>query len=121
MLVSAAHDGTYNSELYDFPAFKNTPVTSTLDGWLKNDPFKSTPPDKLNLLATAQAWSTNVGHPGPANPAIGEIFDTNVLSTMMADVARGKSSAQDAVSSAHQQCETIFKKWRGKNLVGGTK
>jgi len=120
-LVGAAHDGTYNSELYDFPAFKNTPVTSTLDGWLKNDPFKSTPPDKLNLLATAQAWSTNVGHPGPANPAIGEIFDTNVLSTMMADVARGKSSAQDAVSSAHQQCETIFKKWRGKNLVGGTK
>ncbi|HEU5005670.1 MAG TPA: extracellular solute-binding protein [Jatrophihabitantaceae bacterium] len=120
-LVGAAHDGTYNSQLYDFPAFKNPPVTSTLDGWLKNDPFKSAPPDKLNLLATSQAWSTNVGHPGPANPAIGEIFDTNVLSTMMADVARGKSSAQDAVSSAHQQCETIFKKWRDKNLVGGTK
>jgi multiple sugar transport system substrate-binding protein len=120
-LLAAAHDGTYNSELYDFPAFKNPTVTTALDGWLKKDPFKSEPADKLDLLATAEKWSTNVGHPGPANPAIGEIFDTNVLSTMMADVARGKSSAKDAVASAHQQCETIFKKWRAKDLVGGTK
>lgn len=120
-LVGDAHDGVYNSELYDFPAFKNPTVTNTLDGWLKNDPFKSQPPDKLSLLATAQSWSTNVGHPGPTSPAVGEIFDTNVISTMMADAARGKSSAQDAVAAAHQQCETVFAKWRKKGLVGGSK
>ena len=120
-LVGAAHDSVDQSQLYDFPAFKNPTVTATLDGWLKNDPYKSQPADKLQLLATAESWSTNVGHPGPANPAIGEIFDTNVLSTMMADVARGKSSAKDAVSSAHKQCETIFAKWRSQKLVGGTK
>jgi multiple sugar transport system substrate-binding protein len=120
-LVDAAHDGVYQSQLYDFPAFKNPKVTSTLDGWLKNDPFKSQPPDKLALLSTAQSWSTNVGHPGPASPAIGEIFDTNVISTMMADAARGKASPQDAVASAHQQCETVFAKWRKKGLVGGSK
>lgn len=120
-LVDAAHDGVYQSQLYDFPAFKNPTVTSTLDGWLKKDPFKSQPPDKLSLLSTAQSWSTNVGHPGPASPAIGEIFDTNVISTMMANAARGKSSPQDAVASAHQQCETVFAKWRKKGLVGGSK
>ena len=120
-LVGAAHDGVYNSELYDFPAFKNPPVSQALDGWLANDPFKSKPPDKLKLLSSAQPWSTNLGHPGPCSPAIGEIFDTNVISTMMSDVARGNSSAKDAVASAHQQCQTIFKKWRDKGLVGGSK
>lgn len=120
-LLAAAKDGVDNSQLYDFPAFKNPKVTNTLNGWLKKDPFKSNPPDKLALLATSESWSTNVGHPGPASPAVGEIFDTNVISTMMADAARGKSSAQDAVASAHQQCETVFAKWRKKGLVGGSK
>jgi ABC-type glycerol-3-phosphate transport system substrate-binding protein len=120
-LLAAAKDGVDNSQLYDFPAFKHPKVTNTLNGWLKDDPFKSNPPDKLALLATSESWSTNVGHPGPASPAIGEIFDTNVISTMMADAARGKSSAQDAVASAHQQCETVFAKWRKKGLVGGSK
>jgi multiple sugar transport system substrate-binding protein len=119
-LVAAAHDSVYNSQLYDFPSFASTPAASALPGWLANDPFKSKPASKLQLLSGAKAWTTNVGHPGPANPAIGEIFDTNVLPTMMADVARGKSSAASAVSSAHAQCETIFKKWRSKGLVGGS-
>ncbi|MGH3633107.1 MAG: ABC transporter substrate-binding protein [Mycobacterium sp.] len=118
-LVGAAHDAVYNSELYDFPSFPDTPAASALPGWLDNDPFKSRPANKLTLLKTAQQWSTNVGHPGPSNAAIGEIFDTNVLPTMMANVARGKSSAKDAVAAASQQCETIFAKWRKKGLVGG--
>ncbi|HEX6445048.1 MAG TPA: substrate-binding domain-containing protein [Streptosporangiales bacterium] len=119
-LVAAAHQSVDQSQLYDFPAFPNTGAASALPGWLKNDPFKSHPADKLALLADAQPWSTNVGHPGPANPAIGEIFDTNVLPTMMANVARGKMSAKDAVAHAEGQCKTIFTKWRRKGLVGGT-
>jgi multiple sugar transport system substrate-binding protein len=118
-LVGAAQDSVKQSELYDFPAFSNTPAASALPGWLQNDPYGSSPANKLALLAGAESWSTNVGHPGPANPAIGEIFDTNVLPTMMANVARGKASAQDAVQQAHNQCESIFKKWRDKGLVGG--
>lgn len=120
-LVGAAHDSVDQSQLYDFPAFKNPKVTDTLDGWLKSDPYKSKPADKLEVLASAEKWTTNVGHPGPANPAIGEIFDTNVISTMMADVARGKASAKVAVESAQKQCETVFTKWRKQKLVGGTK
>ncbi|HET7387452.1 MAG TPA: extracellular solute-binding protein [Nocardioidaceae bacterium] len=119
-LVAAGKESVKNSELYDFPAFANTPGSAPLPGWLSNDPFGSHPADKLEVLGTAQKWTTNVGHPGPASPAIGEIFDTNVISTMMANVARGKSTAEDAVSKAHGQCESIFKKWRAKGLVGGS-
>ncbi len=119
-LVGADKDAVTNSELYDFPAFANTPGVAPLPGWLQSDPFGSHPADKLALLANARQWSTNVGHPGPANPAIGEIFNTNVLPTMMANAARGKMSPKDAVSAAHDQCKQIFAKWRKQGLVGGT-
>ena len=118
-LVGAAHDAVYNSELYDFPAFTNTPAASALPGWLASDPFGSHPANKLALLASAQQWSTNVGHPGPANAAIGEIFTTNVLPTMMASAGQGKATPKAAVASAASQCEAIFSKWRAKGLVGG--
>ena len=116
-LVGADHDAVYNSELYDFPAFANTPGSAPLPGWLKNDPFGSHPADKLNVLASSQQWTTNIGYPGPANAAIGEIFDTNVLPTMMAAAAQGKSTPKAAVAAAASQCETIFAKWRSKGLV----
>lgn len=118
-LVGAARDSAYNSELYDFPAFSNTAAASALPGWVGNDPFKSQPANKLALLGGAQQWSTNIGYPGPANAAEGEIFTTSVLPTMMASVARGKATPKEAVASAAKQCEAIFSKWRAKGLVGG--
>jgi hypothetical protein len=116
-LVGAAHDAVYNSELYDFPAFPNTGAASALPGWLQNDPFGSKPANKLALLASAQEWTTNVGYPGAANAAIGEIFSTSVLPTMMANAAQGKAAPKDAVAAAAGQCEAIFSKWRSKGLV----
>lgn len=118
-LAGAAHDSVYNSELYDFPAFPGTPAAASLPGWLASDPFGSHPANKLELLSNAGQWSTNVGHPGPSNAAIGEVFDTNVLPTMMAGVAQGKLAAKEAVAAAARQCEAIFGKWRKKGLVGG--
>jgi multiple sugar transport system substrate-binding protein len=118
-LVGAAHDAVYNSELYDFPAFTNTAAASALPGWLASDPFGSHPANKLALLANSQQWSTNIGHPGPANAAEGEIFTTNVLPTMMASAAQGNATPKAAVASAASQCEAIFSKWRAKGLVGG--
>jgi multiple sugar transport system substrate-binding protein len=120
-LVGQAKDSVQNSELYDFPSFTSTPAKSDIPGWLDSDPFKSKPADKLKLLASSQDWTTNVGYPGPANPAVGEIFDANLFPTMMANVANGKASAADAVKQAHDQCVTIFDKWRKQGLVGGTK
>jgi Bacterial extracellular solute-binding protein len=119
-LVGADKDAVDNSELYDFPAFAKTPGVAPLPGWLQSDPFGSQPADKLALLANARQWSTNVGHPGPANAAVGEIFDTNVLPTMMANAARGKMTPKEAVSGAHDQCKQIFAKWRKQGLVGGS-
>lgn len=119
-LVGQAHDSVYNSELYDFPSFASTPAASVLPGWLQADPFGSKPADKLALLAGAQHWTTNVGHPGPSNAAIGEVFDTSVLPNMMASAATGKQKPADAVASAEAQVKAIFSKWRFRGLVGGT-
>lgn len=116
-LVGQAHSAVYNSELYDFPAFSSTAAASALPGWLQNDPFGSHPASKLQVLANAEQWTTNIGYPGAANAAIGEIFDTNVLPTMMAAAAQGKSTPKAAVASAAAQCESIFSKWRAKGLV----
>jgi multiple sugar transport system substrate-binding protein len=107
----------YNSELYDFPAFPNTGAAAALPGWLRSDPFGSKPANKLALLATSQQWTTNVGYPGAANAAEGEIFNTNILPTMMANAAQGKATPKQAVASAASQCEAIYSKWRAKGLV----
>nr|MDP9006942.1 hypothetical protein [Actinomycetota bacterium] len=87
--------------------------------WLTRDPFGSVPDDKLALLAGAEAWSTTVGHPGPANAAIGEVFNTFVLPQMMARASRGEASPQDAVAAADAEVRAIFARWRERGLVGG--
>jgi ABC-type glycerol-3-phosphate transport system substrate-binding protein len=110
---------TYNSRLYDFPAFLER--VPNLNAWLAEDPFGANPPDKLAFLAIEDAlsWTTNIGHPGPANPAEGEIFNTYVISNMMARAARGEATPEQAVEDAEQEVNTIFDKWRREGLVGG--
>jgi multiple sugar transport system substrate-binding protein len=117
-LADHSKDVASNSRLYDFPAFKNSDAWSELPGWLDNDPFGSKPANKLSLLKTADKWSTNVGHPGPANAAESEVFNTFVLPNMMADAARGMP-AKAAVAKAEVQVKAIFAKWRKQGLVGG--
>ncbi len=117
LLNLSANDpsGTYQSELYDFPAFVNN--VPQLDGWLTNDPFGSKPANKLKLLQTSASWTTNIGYPGPANAAIAEVFDTFVLPQMMARVAQKKQTAQESVAEAEGQVKAIFSKWRSMGLV----
>lgn len=116
-LVANYSAATYNTELYTFPAFRDT--VPDLDAWLTRDPFGSRPDDKLALLTEAESWSTTVGHPGPANAAIGEVFSTFVLPKMMARAARGEASPQDAVAGAEAEVKAIFARWRDRGLVGG--
>ena len=108
---------TNNSELYTFPAFPQT--VPQLNGWLDNDPYGSQPANKLAFLKDAEKWSTTIGHPGPANAAIGEVFDTFILPKMMAKAARGELSPRDAVIDAENQIRPIFQRWRERGLVGG--
>ena len=116
-LVANYSQATKNSELYTFPAFPQT--VPQLNGWLDNDPFGSQPANKLAFLKDAEKWSTTIGHPGPANAAIGEIFDTFVLPQMMARAARGELSPRDAVIDAENRIRPIFQRWRERGLVGG--
>jgi multiple sugar transport system substrate-binding protein len=117
-LADNSENVTNNSKLYDFPAFRNAQAWSKLPGWLENDPFKSQPANKLALLKDAESWSTNIGYPGPASAAIGEVFTTFVVPNMMASAAKGTPS-KEAVAKAETQVKAIFQKWRKQGLVGG--
>ena len=112
---------TYHSKLYDFPAFVDT--VPQLDGWLANDPFTKTNANRLAFLKIDEAlkWSTNIGHPGPASTAVGEVFGTFVIPNMMARAARGQQSAKDSVAQAEGEVKLIFEKWRQRGLVGGSR
>ncbi len=107
----------WHSKLYDFPAFPSR--VPGLDGWLDNDPFGANPADKLSVLKTCLDWATNLGHPGPANPAIGQVFGEAIIPVMFAEAARGDKTPAQAVADAEAQITAIFEDWRGRGLVGG--
>ncbi len=131
-LIGHYRDAVLGSKLYNFPSFPGSVADPGVavaqkpaagNKWLEqataSDPFGSNPPSKLKPIATALQWATNIGHPGPANPAESEIFDTFVLPTMFANAATGRMSAKQALDDAHQQAKKIFEKWRSKGLVAG--
>lgn len=111
---------TYNSKLYDYPAFVDR--VPNLDAWVGDDPFGSNPSDKLAFMTIDDAvgWTTNIGHPGPTNPAIGEVFGTNIIPNMLAKAARGELTPEQAVAEAEGQVRAVFERWRGQGLVGGS-
>lgn len=117
-LTANYNQAVFNSKLYNFPAFKST--VPELDGWLALDPFGSRPVNKLQVLSTAWDTVTWLGFPGPANPAIGEVFGTNIIVTMMAEAARGEKTPEQALADAETQINAIFDKWRDAGLVGCT-
>jgi multiple sugar transport system substrate-binding protein len=126
----------YHSKLYNSPAFFDTTIPqgprgysavngarSLLDlnnAWFDDDPFRleGEAKGKLAVLKEARQWSTNIGHPGPASPAIGEVFSTFVLPNMLASAAQGMKASL-AVSEAEKRIKAIFRDWRERGLVGG--
>ncbi|HEX5953428.1 MAG TPA: extracellular solute-binding protein [Rhodanobacteraceae bacterium] len=118
-LTTNASWGTYASELYDFPAYPGqVPQLFAKGGWLDNDPFGSQPADKLNVLRNASEWTAWPGYPGSANPAVSEVYNTHLLSTMMAEVARGNKTPEAAVKSTAAQIQRIVDKWNKLGFVG---
>ena len=74
------------SEGYNNPCFaglvpKPMPI-------LSNDPT-STPHDKLAILQDSDKWSAIPGYPGPATPAMDEIYYQFIIPDMMAKAATG--------------------------------
>jgi multiple sugar transport system substrate-binding protein len=107
----------WHSRLYDFPAFPER--VPQLNDWLGNDPFGANPADKLSVLQTALDWATNIGHPGPANPAEGQVFGEAIIPVMFAEAARGDKTPAQAVADAETAIKAIFADWRERGLVGG--
>lgn len=113
-------NATYNSKLYNFPAFPSrVPQLTEKNGWLDKDPFGSEPSNKLQVLRNAAKWTGWLGYPGYANPAIGEIYQEHLVSAMMASVARGKETPKEAVARTAKQMKQIFRKWREKGYLQG--
>lgn len=114
-------NASYYSKFYNFPAFREqVPQLYQDGGWLDQDPWGSEPADKLAILKSAEDWTVWLGYPGYAHPAIGEVYQTHVITTMMADVARGTKTPEQAVKDADAQIRTIFAKWRKRGYVGGS-
>jgi len=134
-LVANYDRAMWESELYATPSFFNAPILSgdrgyprvsgartfrdVFQAWFKKDPFAlpGEAKGKLLPLIDAEKWSTNIGHPGTANPAEGEIFGTYVLPNMFARVAQGKQTAGESVKQAAMECNKIFEKWRAQGLM----
>ena len=95
------------SEAYNFPCFPKT--VPDLAQQLQKDP-KGQPPNKYAVLTNVLDWATNVGYPGSATAAIDEVFNTFVIPTMFAKVARDELSAEEAAKAADQEVRRIFEK-----------
>ena len=96
------------SDGYNKPFFANiVPKPMPI---LSNDP-SSHPSDKLAVLQDSDEWCAVSGYPGPAWPAVDEVYNDFVICDMMTKAATGTMSAEDAVKWATQECEAIFKKW----------
>jgi multiple sugar transport system substrate-binding protein len=119
-LVDASRESMLASKLYNFPSFYGAAAdpgtamnkkSESGAAWIAKqcnaDPFGSQPGDKLSLLAKALPWSTNLGYPGFANPAEGEIFDTYVITDMFAKAAQG-TSPEDAVKWAAAELKKVY-------------
>ncbi len=105
------------SEFYEFPSFPGT--VSNLKEQVLRDPVAARlgQPDKYKELTTALEWSTNVGFPGYANAAEGEVFDTYLLPQMFALAATDRMAPEEAATWAEQQIKPIFAKWKARGLI----
>lgn len=95
------------SEFYNFPCFPKT--VPNMDELIANDPAAS-PPDKYKVLGNVLDWATNVGYPGFATAAIDEVFNTFVVPTMFATVARDAATPEEAAATAEKEIKRIFEK-----------
>ena len=102
------------SEFYNFPCFPNS--VPDLKHQISNDRY-SDPPDKYKVLEDVYEWTTNLGFPGYVNAAISEVFRESVIPMMFSQAATGELSPDDALQSADQRAQAIFKKWRDQGAI----
>ena len=102
------------SRFYNFPCFPK--MVPDLKKLVSKDTSAS-PTDKYKLFENVTDWTTNVGYPGYSNAATDEIFSSWLLSNAIADAARGKLSAAEAVERADREIRAVYAKWRERGKV----
>jgi multiple sugar transport system substrate-binding protein len=103
-----------NSKYYNFPAWPNS--VKNVTGPLRRDPAR--PAGKYVILdRISKKFTYNVGYPGYANAAIGEVFDTYLIPEMFARVARGQLTPEAAARQYHNRIGRIFLKWRRRGKL----
>lgn len=105
-------EATYHSELFNLPCFPDT--VPELPGWLEADPFGSVPADKFAVLKTGIERAVNFGYPGYSSPAIAQVYAEHIIPKMIAQVALGEATAEEAVAQAHERIEAIFAAWSSR-------
>ncbi|HEX4441243.1 MAG TPA: extracellular solute-binding protein [Thermoanaerobaculia bacterium] len=110
-MVGAFESVFRESEFYNFPCYPST--VPDLKTRLEND-AKGEPKGKYAVLAGVLDWATNVGYPGYATAGIDEVFNTFVIPTMFARVARDEETPEQAAEAAQREIERIFAKWARK-------
>lgn len=108
-LIDSYEEAFKASEFYNFPCFPGT--VPDLQKLIASDP-KAQPADKYKVLGNVLEWTTNVGYPGYATAAIDEVFNTFVVPTMFAKVARGQETPENAAKQAEAEIKRIFAKWQ---------
>jgi len=106
-----------NSKYYNFPSYPST--VKNIRRELATDRWAAAKPaNKYVILDTiARKYTYNLGYPGVANAAIGEMFDKWLIPQMFAEVAQGKRTPADAARTYHGQINKIFAKWRKQKKV----
>ncbi len=107
--IDAFHDGFIAGQFYNFPCFPS--MVPKLKEEIANDP-RSNPTNKYAVLGDVLDWATNVGYPGYATAAIDEAFNTWVIPTMFAKVARGDETPENAAKTAEAEYKRIFDRWK---------
>src|SRR6266536_3219124 len=107
-LIDHFSDVFREGESYNFPCFPAS--LPDLQQRIASDP-KADPPDKYRVLGSVLDWATNVGFPGYATAAIDEVFNTFVIPTMFARVAKDEATPEEAARAAEQQIHRVFERW----------
>ena len=113
-LAVNAREAFLRSRFYNLPPFPQA-IPDLAELVARDD--EAQPPTKYTLMAEAEAWTTNIGHPGHANAATDEVFFQFIVPKMFAAAARGEMSPEAAVKAAAAQATPIYDKWRERGKI----
>jgi multiple sugar transport system substrate-binding protein len=102
------------SRFYNIPSFPG--AVPDLAAVVANDPTAK-PAGKYEVLADAESWSTNIGHPGHSSAAAMDVFNQFMIPRMFAAAAKGDMTAEEAVKVAEAQMRPIFAKWKERGKI----